>query len=110
MNGETPRFCTFLESYFYNEVYSQLKRVEEYLNMKKETDSDKCKTDKKQLLSVNLKNRNNQVHKLQEFMKKNKFILRNNFDGNNIEQFLLSKEEDFDNSFLLINDIIDNKQ
>ena len=43
-------------------------------------------------------------------MKKNKFILQNNFDENNVEQFLLSKEEAFDNSFLLINDIIENKQ
>ncbi len=110
MNGETPRFCTSLESYFNDVVYSQLNRTEEYLNVKKETDSNQCKTDKKQVLSVNLKNRNNHVHNLQEFMKKNKFILRNDFDENNVEQFLLSKEKAFNNSFLLLSDIIENKQ
>ena len=78
--------------------------------LKKETDSNQCKTDKKHVLSVNLKNRNNQVHNLQEFMKKNKFILRNDFDENNVEQFLLSKEKAFNNSFLLLSDIIENKQ
>ena len=35
MNGETPRFCTFLESYFNDVVYSQLNRTEKYLNVKK---------------------------------------------------------------------------
>ena len=110
MNGETPRFCTFLESYFNDVVYSQLNRTEEYLNVKKETDSNQCKTDKKKVLLFNLKNRNNHVHNLQEFMKKNKFILRNDFDENNVEQFLLSKEKAFNNSFLLLSDIIENKQ
>ena len=121
MNGETPRFCTILESYFSDAICSKINEIEgfsllnlsnskylsdQYNSPKKEINKNKGKNNKKELISINIINRNN----IQEFMKKNKFILRNNFDGNNIEQFLLSKEEDFDNSFLLINDIIDNKQ
>ena len=121
MNGETPRFCTILESYFSDAVYSKLNPIEGFclLNLsssnylsdqinspKKEINKNKRKNSKNELISINIKNLNN----IQEFMKKNKFILKNDFDENNAEQFLLSKEEAFDNSFLLIDDIIENKQ
>ena len=42
-------------------------------------------------------------------MKKNKFILRNDFDEINVEKFLLLKEQAFNRPCLLINDIIENK-
>ena len=37
------------------------------------------------------------------FMLKHKFKLRNDFDKKNVEQFLLSKEQAFENPFLLFN-------
>ena len=39
-------------------------------------------------------------------MKKNKFILRNDFDKKNVEKFLLSKEQAFMDPILLVNEIL----
>ena len=41
---------------------------------------------------------------IKNIMKKNKFILRNDFDNRNVEEFLLSKEKAFEIPFILISD------
>ena len=118
---ETPRFCTILESYLSDIFYSKLNPIEKLPinidnlksinsncnNKKKESDISSKEIKKKYLLD----NRNYQIHNnIQEFMKKNKFFLRNDFDENNVEKFLLSKEQAFNNPFLVLNDIIENKE
>ena len=122
MNGETPRFCTCLESYCSSEVNSKFKQKKRYsllnndnsiyLNIKKNLlDKNKNNINDKPIRirfrhnSVKFKNRNNKVNNdFQEFMKKGKFKISNDFDKKNVKKFLSSKEEAFENSFLQIKD------
>ena len=122
MNEETPRFCSCLESYFYSEINSKFKQKKRYslvnddssiyLNIQKKIlEKNKNNINDKPIRirirhnSVKYRNRNNKVNNdFQEFMKKGKFKLSNDFDKKNVKKFLSSKEEAFENSFLQIKD------
>ena len=124
MNGETPRFCTRLESFFYSEINSKFKPKKRnplvnnddsiYLNDKtnilnknKKDIDDKSIKVRKRNNSVKFKIRKFKVNNhFQELMKKDKFKLRNDFDKTNVEKFLSSKEQAFENSFLEIKDVV----
>ena len=56
--------------------------------------------------SVKFKNKKYNINDIQEFMKKGKFKLRNDFDKRNSEKFISSKEEAFENCFLQIKDVV----
>ena len=51
--------------------------------------------------SVKFRIRKYSINDIQEFMKKDKFKLRNDFDKNNVEKFLSSKEEAFEKTFCI---------
>ena len=124
MNGETPRFCTSLESYFYSELNSKFKSKKRYslvnndssiylniqkkiLEKNKNNINDKPIKIRNRNYSVKFKIRNYKTNNdIQEFMKKDKFKLRNDFDKKNVKKFLSSKEEAFENSFLEIKDVL----
>ena len=44
-----------------------------------------------------------QIQNINEFIKKHKFTIRNDFDKKNSEKFLLSKEQAFENPFIYYN-------
>ena len=124
MNGEAPRFCTSLESYFYSELNSKIKSKKRYtlvnndssiylniqkkiLEKNKNNINDKPIKIRNRNYSVKFKIRNYKTNNdIQEFMKKDKFKLRNDFDKKNVKKFLSSKEEAFENSFLEIKDVL----
>ena len=55
---------------------------------------------------MKFKNKKYNINDIQEFMKKGKFKLRNDFDKRNSEKFISSKEEAFENCFLQIKDVV----
>ena len=120
MAEETPKFCTDFEGSSFTDIcdakskikhskkYSLLsldnfennqrnkkvkiiKEYEEKKKNKKRHHSDLFKFDKCHIKNIN------------EFIKKQKFKLRNDFDKKNSEKFLLSKEQVFENPFLEYN-------
>ena len=124
MNEETPRFCTTSENYVNEGENSKIKPKRRhsllntnnsfYINVKKSI-LEKNKNNininiiiRKRIRnnSVKFKNKKYNINDIQEFMKKGKFKLRNDFDKRNSEKFISSKEEAFENCFLQIKDVV----
>ena len=124
MDEETPRFCATSESYFNEEEISKVKPKKRhsllntnnffYLNVKKSLlEKNKNNINNNKIIKIKLRNnsvkfkvRQYKINDIEEFMKKGKFKLRNDFDKKNVEKFISSKEEAFENSFLQIKDAV----
>ena len=124
MDEETPRFCVTSESYFNEEENSKIKPKKRYsllntnnffyLNVKKSIlEKNKNNINDNKIIKIRLLNnsvkfkiRKYNNNDIQEFMKKGKFKLRNDFDKKNVEKFISSKEEAFENIFLQIKDVV----
>ncbi len=115
MNRETPKFCRESEEHLFSnacETFTKIKPTRK-ASLLQLISNSKFNNEHKQIAcgkklkkhhSVHIKNRNYKFHNnINEFMKKNKFILRNDFDKKNVEKFLLSKEQAFMDPIMLVN-------
>ena len=115
MNGETPKFCRESEEHSLSDLCETVTKVKpsrkssllQLISNKKFNEENKqinCGKKPRKHHSVYFKNRNYKFYNnINEFMKKNKFILRNDFDKKNVEKFLISKEQAFMDPILLVN-------
>ena len=125
MAEETPKFCSGIQENTFSAISgagiknNHNKRSSFLTNL----ENNKHYKPKKNSISKNIKEninkkrhkkrkRNNSEYSKQrkyninnviDFIQKHKFKLRNDFDKKNSEQFLLSKEQAFENPFLLYN-------
>ena len=118
MKGETPKFCRESEEHLFSDACEAFTKIRptrkasllQLISNSKFYDEHKqiiCGKKLKKHHSVHFKKRNYKFHKnINIFMKKNKFILRNDFDKKNVEKFLLSKEQAFMDPILLVNEIL----
>ena len=122
MNCETPTFCKDIQESSFStacETFSKFKPKKKiplfsFSNLdsihnnhkQKRHNHDKSKNKKKKRNhSVFFKARKYKLcYDIKDIMKKNKFILRNDFDKKNSKKFLLAKEKAFESPILFIND------
>ena len=129
MSVETPKFCSSLQDYNFTTVSEVAKSRKGGVRKKKKKKNkifslENIENNKyrKSSLSKLIKSREKEIkHKKRRnrsvlldmskynmnniniFMIKKKFHLRNDFDKKHVEKFLLSKEQAFENPFLLYN-------
>ena len=102
MNIETPRFCKEVEESLFSTTISSKPRIKpakkfsiiDLILESKLEDEEKGLNNNLYIKNVN-KNCKFEDD-INEFMGKNKFILRNDFDENNVTKFLISKEKAFE--------------
>ena len=122
MAEETPKFCNVIQDNTFSAIISAenkkkqnkkssfLTNLENYKPKKnstskmiKENLNKKKHKKRKRNNSICTKRRKYNINNINDFIQKHKFELRNDFDKKNSEQFLLSKEQAFENPFLLYN-------
>ena len=118
MEEKTPKFCTDFEGSSFTDICdakSKIKHSKKYSllsldNFENNQINKKVKIikeyeEKKENKKRHHSDRFDKYHikNINEFIKKRKFILRNDFDKKNSEKFLLSKEQVFENPFLEYN-------
>ena len=120
MAEETPKFCKDFEEKSFSALCDQppKEKPSKMIVNSKNADNLKCKRNKiltiiKEHEEINNKNKRHNsellnmkrydINNIYEFMKKQKFKIRNDFDKTNSEIFLLSKEQAFENPFSYYN-------
>ena len=102
MEIETPRFCGEVEESFFSTTISvepKTKPAKKFsiIELILENKLENEKKDMNDNLCIKEDNKNCKFEDdINEFMGKNKFILRNDFDESNVEKFLPSKEKAFE--------------
>ena len=102
MDNETPRFCGEVNESFFSSIISALPKAKpakkfSIIDLFMEKKLQEEKKDLNNNVSIRKVNKNCKFEDdINEFIGKNKFILRNDFDEDNIDKFLLSKEKAFE--------------
>ena len=100
MDNETPRFCGEAEENYFSTTISTKPIEPKRFSIIDLILASKLEDGKKDLSSnfcIKKVNRKSKIEEdINEFMGKNKFLLRKDSDENNIEKFLLSKEKAFE--------------
>ena len=102
MNNETPRFCGDVEESLISTTISAqpvIKPAKKFsiidLFLENKTENEKKDSDNN--ICIKIINQNCKFEDgINEFIEKNKFILRNDFDEDNVQKFLFSKEKAFE--------------